>query len=137
MGDSLDKLIPENSSEYSAPARLEGHAWKLMEAIMKGEYASKIKRGALNPIIPTTQSPMSRPKNAIILHLQQVYDGKMALAGLNNAAEKYKAFALGQEMIRFAVTSQPNQPCSQEVLENTSHLLHPASSSSSLCLQSG
>ena len=61
---------------------------------MKGEYASKIKRGGLFPIVPTTQSLfinlMSRPNEVIVLHLREVYDGKGIIAGLNTHAQSCK-----------------------------------------------
>ena len=83
----------------------------------------EVGKGALSPIIPTTQSPftkmMSCPNDVIIYHLQEVFDRKMYIAGLNNAADNYKAFAIVQEMIRFVLSAQLNQPCSQEVLDET------------------
>ena len=43
--------------------------------------------------------------------------------GLNNAAENYKAFVVVQEMIRYVVSAQLNQPCSQEALAETYRFL--------------
>ena len=81
---------------------------------MKGEYASKVGKGALSPIIPTTQSPftkmMSCPNDVIIYHLQEVFDGKMSIPGLNNAADNYKAFAVvkGNDSICCKCAAEPS-----------------------------
>ena len=100
--------IPIGSwSQYSAAARLDGNSWLYMEAILKGKYGAAIKRGAFPVVIRTTQSPfvkiLSCPPDVIESTLKDVFNGKISVAMLANAADNYKAFALAKEMIIWAV----------------------------------
>ena len=100
--------IPIGSwSQYSAAARLDGNSWLYMEAILKGKYGAAVKRGAFPGVIPTTQSPfvkiLSCPPDVIESTLKDVFNGKISVAMLANAADNYKAFALAKEMIIWAV----------------------------------
>jgi hypothetical protein len=100
--------VLENSwSQYAAAARLDGEAWKYMEAILTGKYGMKIGKGHTPTIVPTTQSPFIKllccPDEIVIFYLKQVYEGKLSVPSLNNSADNYRAFALTKEMIVWAV----------------------------------
>ena len=108
--------IPPNSwSQYSACAKLDGTAWLYMEAILKGQYGTKIGRGSFPPTVPTSQSPFIKiltcPNDIIEHTLREVYNGILPISQLNNAAENYKAYALTKEMIIWVVQKESLQDC--------------------------
>jgi hypothetical protein len=94
--------IPSNSWP-----RVDEASWVFMEAILKGQYASKIGRGTLPASVPSSQSPfiqiMACSPAIIQQHLELVYNGKLSISGLKNAAENYRAYALAKEMIIWTV----------------------------------
>ena len=116
--------IPTNSwSQYAACARVDAESWVFMEAILKGQYASKIGRGAMPGTVPSSQSPfiqiMTCPPDIIKYHLEQVYNGKLSITGLRIAAENYKAFALAKEMIIWTVERAVMQGATEELVGKT------------------
>jgi hypothetical protein len=116
--------IPTNSwSQYAACARVDAESWVYMEAILKGQYASKIGRGAMPGTVPSSQSPfiqiMTCPPDIIKYHLEQVYNGKLSITGLRIAAENYKAFALAKEMIIWTVERTLSQGMTEELVAKT------------------
>jgi hypothetical protein len=114
--------IPNNSwSQYAACARVDEDSWFFMEAILKGQYAAKIGRGAVPATIPTSQSPfiqiMTCPPEIIRQFLEKVYNGKMSITGLRVAAENYKAYALTKDMIVWTVEKAAIHGATEEVVE--------------------
>jgi hypothetical protein len=116
--------IPSNSwSQYASCARVDDESWVYMEAILKGNFASKIQRGTYPATIPTTQSPfiqiMTCPAPIILQHLKQVYEGTLAISGLNNAAANYKAYSLAKEMIVWTVEMSTKQGTNEKTIKKT------------------
>ena len=114
--------VPENSwSQYAAAARLDGEAWKYMEAILLGKYGLKIGKGHIPATIPVTQSPFIKllccPDEIVVFYLKQVYEGKLSIPSLNNSAENYRAFALTKLMVCWAVEQNTLTSASEESVE--------------------
>jgi hypothetical protein len=120
---ALAQIPPNSWSQYAAPARVDAASWTYMEAIMKGQYAKAIGRGTLPGTIPTTQSPfnqmMTCPADCIFIHLQQVYNGTLAISGLNISAANYKAYQLAKQMIMWTVEHNSQQGATEEIIEDT------------------
>ena len=116
--------IPKNSwSQFSACAKLDGQAWYYMEAILKGQYASKIGRGSFPANVPTSQSPfikiMTCPNDVIESTLKEVYNGTIGISQLNTAAENYKAYALAKDMIVWVVQKETCENCSEKTVRGS------------------
>jgi hypothetical protein len=116
--------IPVNSwSQYAACARVDAQSWVFMEAILKGQYAVKIGRGTVPATVPSSQSPfiqiMTCPPDIICRHLELVYNGRMSISGLKNAADNYKAYAMAKEMIVWTVQKSTLQGASEAVIEKS------------------